>query len=210
MPTPKFRALILDLGCVLVRDQVPELAAAMARRAGVAAPAFAAAYWAHRAAYDLDGDATRFWDAVLDACRSPLPAAERTAARPDLVALDVRSWTDYREEVWALAARFRAAGGKLGLLSNCIPEITEAVQRDRDLDRTFDTVVVSCAVGVAKPDRAIYELVLARLQVAGPEALFVDDRAENIAGAEALGVAGLHFVGEGALGALATRLGLPG
>ena len=204
---PTLRALILDLGEVLVRAQPAEVVAAMARRARVSLPAFTAGYWAHRRAYDLHGDALRFWEPVLAHARSPLPAGERPEAIRDLVALDVQSWTDYREEVWALAARFRAGGGKLALLSNGIPEITEAVRRERALDRTFDAVVVSYAVGVAKPDRAIYTLVLQRLGVAAPEALFVDDRAENIAGAAAAGIEGLHFTGDESVAALQTRLG---
>jgi putative hydrolase of the HAD superfamily len=210
MPTPSLRALILDLGEVLVRSQPPDVVQAMADRAGVSLGALTAAYWAHRRDYDLHGDAERFWGPVLRDCESPLPREARAAALPDLVALDVRSWTDYREEVWTLAHRFRQGGGKLALLSNGIPEITDAVRRDRALDRTFDAVVVSYAVGVAKPERAIYELVLSRLGVAAGEALFVDDRAENIAGAAEVGISGLHFTGDASVAALAARLGFAG
>jgi putative hydrolase of the HAD superfamily len=208
MPTPFFRALVLDFGEVLVRPQRPESVAAMARRARVAEPAFTTAYWAHRRAYDLHGDAGRFWEAVLSGCGSPVAAAERPDAVRELVALDVRSWTDYREEMWELAAQFRARGGKLGMLSNGVPQIMDVVERERALDRTFDTVVVSCAVGLAKPERGVYELVLARLGVAAAEALFVDDLAVNVAGAEAVGLAGLQFTGEASVGALRARLGL--
>jgi putative hydrolase of the HAD superfamily len=210
MPKLPPRALILDLGGVLVRDQPAEVVHAMARRSRVPLRTFTGAYWAHRAAYDLHGEAQRFWGAVLDGCQSPLPARERAEAIPDLVALDVQSWSDYREEVWAVAARFHSRGGKLALLSNGIPEITEAVRHERALDRTFDAVVVSYAVGLCKPDLAIYALVLSRLGVAAAEGLFVDDRPENIAGAEAAGLAGLLFTGDEALPSLRARLGLAG
>ena len=44
-----------------------------------------------------------------------------------------------------------------------------------------------------KPDPAIYRLALERFGLSGPEALFVDDRAENVAGAEAVGMRGHLF-----------------
>jgi len=117
---------------------------------------------------------------------------------------DAVSWTVYREETWTLAGAFRAAGGRTALLSNGVPEITARVRADRRLEDWFDVVVVSCEVGVSKPDRGIYELCLARLGVAGREALFVDDREANVAGARRAGLQALWFAGEDALVSLET------
>jgi 2-haloacid dehalogenase len=64
-------------------------------------------------------------------------------------------------------------------------------------------VVVSGEVRLVKPDPAIYRLALARFGLAEGEALFVDDRADNVDGAEACGFAGHVF--DGAEG-LAARL----
>ncbi|WP_030276028.1 HAD-IA family hydrolase [Streptomyces sp. NRRL B-24484] len=55
-----------------------------------------------------------------------------------------------------------------------------------------DGVVNSAEVGSAKPDRRIYEIAAERAGVAPERCLFVDDRAENVAAAVALGMAGLH------------------
>ncbi|GGP09836.1 HAD-IA family hydrolase [Nonomuraea glycinis] len=56
-----------------------------------------------------------------------------------------------------------------------------------------DAVVSSARVGVAKPDRRIYEIA-AELAGAAPErCLFVDDRLENVEAAIALGMTGVHF-----------------
>lgn len=56
----------------------------------------------------------------------------------------------------------------------------------------FSVVVDSCEVGMRKPDPAIFELTAARLGVAPSACLFLDDMAENIAGAEATGMAAVH------------------
>ncbi|WP_443034259.1 HAD-IA family hydrolase [Streptomyces sp. BE147] len=56
-----------------------------------------------------------------------------------------------------------------------------------------DAIVSSAAEGVAKPDRAIYEIAAARAGVPMERCLFVDDRQENIAAAVALGMTGVLF-----------------
>jgi putative hydrolase of the HAD superfamily len=207
---PTFRALILDLGEVLVHPQPPELVRRMAEVAATPEPAFSAAYWAHRPDYDLHGSYRRFWGQVLDDAHSPLQGVAREAAVAELLELDIRSWTVYREEIWRIAAAFRAAGGKLAILSNGVTEILDRVRQERDLGRTFDAVVVSSEAGCMKPDPAIFRIVLERLGVEAGEALFVDDRAVNVAGAEALGLHALHFVGDASLPALRARLGQAG
>ncbi|MCX5338572.1 HAD family hydrolase [Streptomyces atratus] len=56
-----------------------------------------------------------------------------------------------------------------------------------------DHVVSSARVGVAKPDREIYEIAAGRAGVALGRCLFVDDRLENIEAAVALGMTGVHY-----------------
>jgi HAD superfamily hydrolase (TIGR01509 family) len=60
-------------------------------------------------------------------------------------------------------------------------------------------VVVSCEVGVAKPDPLIFQMCLTRLGVEPSRALFVDDRIENIEGAARLGLRTFHFIGADAV-----------
>lgn len=53
------------------------------------------------------------------------------------------------------------------------------------------SVVNSSLVGVAKPDRRIYEIAAERAGVAPDRCLFVDDRQENVDAAVALGMTGV-------------------
>lgn len=59
--------------------------------------------------------------------------------------------------------------------------------RARLIDHMRD-VVVSGAVGLTKPDPAIYALACRRFGLAPAQALFIDDRAENIDAARAFGM----------------------
>ena len=190
------RALILDYGDVLCQPQLPECIRRMAEVASVPVPTFTDAYWAYRDPYHVDWTAERYWRAVLEHARSPLGEGARREAFPMLSSLDATSWTAYRESTWNIAARFKDGGGRTAMLSNGVPEVMARVRQERSLERCFDVVVVSCEVGCAKPDPAIYQLTLRRLQVEPQAALFVDDRTENLDAARAIGLQTFHFTGE--------------
>lgn len=59
--------------------------------------------------------------------------------------------------------------------------------------RRFAGVVVSGREGVAKPDPAVYRILLERHGLSSPACLFVDDVVANVATAEALGFATVRF-----------------
>jgi putative hydrolase of the HAD superfamily len=199
------RALILDYGDVLSHPQRRDCVQAMAARAGTDFERFSAAYWRHRRDYDGGLAASEYWRRVLESLGSG-PAADAGLVDA-LIADDVRSWTDYREEVWELARAFRARGGHTGFLSNGVPEIVGHLRRTRALDAAFDAVVVSCEVGCMKPGPEIFRLCLERLGVAPGDALFADDRLENVEAARRLGLPALHFAGDDALDRLRAAVG---
>jgi putative hydrolase of the HAD superfamily len=57
----------------------------------------------------------------------------------------------------------------------------------------------SCYLGLRKPDAAIYKRALDILGRPAKRILFIDDRAENVAGAASVGMMGTQFVGADAL-----------
>jgi 2-haloacid dehalogenase len=82
--------------------------------------------------------------------------------------------------------------------------------RDREaalFDR-FRGIVVSGDEDLTKPDPAIYRLALDRFGIAPEDAVFVDDRADNVAAADAVGIRGLLFTDAEALRADLAQLDL--
>ncbi|MPY88515.1 MAG: HAD-IA family hydrolase [Luteitalea sp.] len=210
---PNLDALILDYGGVLCREQPAASLEALARCASTTAERWHEAYWRYRGDYDLGLPAAEYWQRVLhelghDGASQPVSASLRLVAQ--LIDLDVASWVVYREEVWEIARDFRARGGRVGMLSNGVPEIMSRIRADRPLDDWFDTVVVSYELGVSKPHPAIYQAGLQRLDVTAPRALFVDDRRENIDAAAQLGLRTLHFTGDESVQALREVSGVRG
>jgi epoxide hydrolase-like predicted phosphatase len=81
---------------------------------------------------------------------------------------------------------------KLAVLSNSPPGLAQWLADWEILD-LFDVVVCSGDEGVVKPDPAIFELTLKRLDVVPEEAVFVDDYPGHVEAAQALGLHGIHF-----------------
>lgn len=70
---------------------------------------------------------------------------------------------------------------------------------DHPLEARFDAGVMSCEVGLAKPDPRIFRLCLERLGLSAATVLFVDDRADNVEAAARVGLRTLQFEGPDAL-----------
>ncbi|MET7375106.1 HAD family hydrolase [Micromonospora arida] len=82
----------------------------------------------------------------------------------------------------------RGDGHPLALISNATSDTAEAWPQS-PLAQRFDVAVLSCDVGLAKPDPAIYHLAAERLGVGPAECVFVGDGADGeLAGAAAVGM----------------------
>jgi putative hydrolase of the HAD superfamily len=89
------------------------------------------------------------------------------------------------------------------LLREALPEILP------DVARVFGARAhASFEFNARKPQREVFERLLARYGVAPQRALFIDDMPEYIEGASALGIRGIPFKGATALRASLTAIGL--
>jgi putative hydrolase of the HAD superfamily len=68
-----------------------------------------------------------------------------------------------------------------------------SIEREFKWLSRFDVLVWSYQLRIAKPDPAIYRHLLKELGVRPDEALFIDDKRENIEAARALRMKGLIF-----------------
>lgn len=94
-----------------------------------------------------------------------------------------------------MARALIAAGYTVGVLSNAGPDLRERI--DENLGEVgWHDVVVSGEVGLAKPDHAIYQLVMERLSLSPAQYFFIDDIKVNIAAAEEVGWTAHRFKGD--------------
>ena len=80
------------------------------------------------------------------------------------------------------------------LLSNYFPGLRGELENHWHIADAFDELVISSEIGVVKPDPRIYQLALERLSVLPGEAVFIDDFAVNIKGAQVAGLRTIHFL----------------
>jgi putative hydrolase of the HAD superfamily len=79
-------------------------------------------------------------------------------------------------------------GFKRGVISVCSGDVEE-LWDETEIAPHVDDVVLSCAVGLSKPDPRIYELACDRLGVRPDECVFVGDGAnDELAGAQRVGM----------------------
>lgn len=94
----------------------------------------------------------------------------------------------FREDAPAALQALKARGYRLGLLSDCTPELPVAWP-DLAVADFFDTAVFSCAEGLKKPDPAFFRLVADRLGVAPADCLYLGDGGSHeLTGAAAVGM----------------------
>ena len=171
---------------------------------GAQAALFAEAYWRHRADYDrgrLTGE--EYWQRVGGDLGVEL-SAERIR---ELVREDAMSWARLNERMVAWLRALVAAGIPTGILSNMARDTWELVGSRFDGLGSL-TTTLSFELGVVKPEPAIYLHCLDALGVAPTEAVFVDDRRENVEAARELGMRAFVFEGEDALAASLGELGV--
>ena len=121
----------------------------------------------------------------LDSITGMLPGMRDLIDDLDAAGVPLYAITNFSHEFWA---PFR---------------VREAAVFDR-----FRGIVVSGDEKLTKPDAAIYRLAVERFDLVASDAVFIDDRAENVAGAEAVGMTGLLFTDGDALRDDLVKLGI--
>lgn len=108
-----------------------------------------------------------------------------------------------------IVAELHAREVPLFVISNFPVEFWPPFRRERaPLFDRFNDIVLSGAVGMAKPDPAIFQLAMSRFGVAPSSAIFIDDMEDNVAAAAKLGLHTHRFETPALMRAELEKLGL--
>ncbi|MBI3300159.1 MAG: HAD-IA family hydrolase [Elusimicrobia bacterium] len=185
MPAP--RVLFFDIGNVLVRFDLPGLLKDFAWAAGSSPWGVARLMWSRRLTDDVErGNLTG--EGLHEVVR------EQTGFLGDLDEFR-RLWCGRFKLETRSAALFRKLVRRrpVYLLSNTNQLHWEFIRRRYAFAREASGSVLSFEVGARKPERAIYAAAAKAAGAAPEECLFIDDLAENVAGAKAAGMRALRF-----------------
>ena len=190
MQKSKIRALILDYGEVISKPQNSENVANMLRIFARECKDFMAVYRRNRDEYDSGHiSGTEYWTGIL----KHYGIAPKSTDIASLIQEDVKSWTQINDSMLQFVKEIRNDIYKLAIISNMTRDTLVCMRTGFKWLGLFDELIFSCEFGRNKPDRNIYEACLNKLKLSPIECLFVDDSAENIEGADRLGMNTIYF-----------------
>jgi putative hydrolase of the HAD superfamily len=182
-PAPRVEAVLFDYGKVLSNTADPAAWSRMLALTSLDDARLHEAYWAYRHDYDRHTlSAIPYWRAV--AAHAGTNFTEEQIE--NLLELDVDMWTSMNEPMVQFAQGLQRAGFRTGILSNIGDAIAQGIVARLPWLSNFCHCTWSYSLGMAKPEVAIYLKTAEALQTAPENILFIDDRPENIAAAEAL------------------------
>lgn len=192
---PEF--IYFDLGKVLVHFELEQMFRQMGEAAGIDAGRVKDAVFdgGLQKQYELGQISSRdFYDAF---CR-------RTGSRPDYHVLRRAGSNIFKLNlsIVPVVAHLQQADCRLGILSNtCESHWEHCTRRYRIIAESFPVCALSYRIGAAKPDAAIFHAA-AELAEAHPAKIFyVDDYADHVAGARAVGFDAVQYTSAAQLAA---------
>lgn len=181
-------AIIFDLGNVLVKWD----AHALYKR-----------FFPNPEAVDSFLQEIRFaeWNSRQDAGRSFKEGVTELSAKfpqyAELIQAYDTYWIESITEVYTgtveIVRSLKQTGWPLYLLSNFSAEKFPLMQQRYNFLQLFDDMIISGEHKLIKPDPAIYQLTLQRINREANECLFIDDSLPNIETAHKLGFHTIHF-----------------
>lgn len=190
-----FKSVIFDFGNVLVKF-APEYITAPYIPEGEDAEDFNAVFF-DRLYWDKLDDGSLDDETAKNLICSRLPERLHGAARK---AFD--SWhlnLPYIKGMFEIVSELKSKGVRLVLLSDISAGFAEKYCESTELASLFDMfdgLVFSGKIHITKPSREVFEFVIDRFDIDTADCIFIDDRQENLDGAELVGIKGYLFDGD--------------
>jgi putative hydrolase of the HAD superfamily len=178
--------LLFDYGMVISEAQPPQAVREMAALAGLELPEFVNRYWEHRPAYDRGAAARTYWSVVVGRPLGDDPLLEQ------LTRLDLASWSHMNPDTLRVLNAAHERGNSMSLLSNA-PHDLAAMLTEHPALANFDHLMFSSRLGMVKPERAVFDAAVDRIQRRPGEVVLIDDRPANVEGAIRAGLRAVLF-----------------
>jgi putative hydrolase of the HAD superfamily len=186
----QYSGVIFDYGGVLVSHQTPEDSERLASIARVPTDLFHQLYWSERLAYDKGLiTADDYWNDLAERADTEITPRQIK----DLIDADNQSWSRFDQEMFSFVQSMIDAGKRVAILSNMPRELGQFLKTATQAFHPFHHITLSYEVHSVKPESEIYQHCLDGIGLAAEDTLFLDDRIENVRGAESLGMNAIQF-----------------
>ena len=178
------KAVVFDYGKVICHPPPDSKFDDIAAIAGVSRDAIEPLLWKHRHNYDNGKlSAIEYYRVVLNDLNITLDNEGLCKIRD----ADFFCWTSINEETVRLMGDIKRSGLVLGILSNMPFDFLRYARKRYPVMDMAHVAVYSCNTGVVKPEKAIYNILLERINLRAAclprEVVFFDDMPENVAAA---------------------------
>lgn len=184
----KIRAIIWDLGGVILRTENPQPREILARELHLTREELEYLVFASPTGIEAQlgkippGELWRF---VLEEVGLPLANKDHFQERfwgGDILDRElVKYIRELREQY------------KTGILSNAWSDLRHMLTEVWKISDAFDHITISAELGIMKPDPEIYRHAVEGLNVKPQQAVFIDDFTRNVEAAKAFGMHAIHF-----------------
>jgi len=106
---------------------------------------------------------------------------------------EVESYMQQIDGTLNIVNKLKQKGYRIAILSNDSKDMALLKRKKYNFDELFDDVIFSCDLGIKKPDVEMYRIASNRLTTLPEQAIFIDDRLENIEAAKAIGMYSIIF-----------------
>jgi putative hydrolase of the HAD superfamily len=179
------KAVVFDYGKVICHPPGEEVMEKLAALAGIPRRDFEPLVWKLRPPYDrgvITGPA--YYRSILAAAGLP----EDAALAGTMYQIDTDGWKALNGETVRLMEDIKAAGFKLGILSNMPQDFLDLARKIYPVFSLPHVGIFSCETGSVKPEPAIYRTLITALGCSPGEIVFFDDMPVNVEGAAAVGI----------------------
>ena len=120
--------------------------------------------------------------------------------------IDTMFTIEPHDHVMKIVEAVRARGIRCYVASNQQTQRANFMSAKFDYSTKFDGELYSCVLGAAKPSERFFELALEAVGAKANQTLFIDDRAENVAGAHRTGLHSMVYDGRSGASNLTAQL----
>ncbi|MBI4173463.1 MAG: HAD family phosphatase [Candidatus Aenigmarchaeota archaeon] len=183
------KLIIFDLGGVITSGEVEQIDRQVAAYLGVESSTLRAATARYKRAVTTGAIGLKeLYSAAISELHLPASPAAAVACHLEVYRGILG---DLDRETLGLVANLRRKYHVVAL-ANAEREVIP-VGRELGLYDPFEAAYISCEMGMQKPDADIYRAVLADYGCKPGDAVFIDDKLENVQGAERLGIHAIHY-----------------
>ena len=182
------RAVMWDVGGVLVRTEDHRSRDRLAERFGLTSSGIEELVYGHEAGKKAQRGEVSYeahWEYLAQGLKlSPEKIKDFQQAFWGGDKLDV----DLVNYIRSLRGRY-----KTGVLSNAFTDLRPMIENVWKIGDAFDELIISAEVGLMKPDPLIFKVALIKLDFEPQEVVFIDDFERNVAAAKAVGMQAVRF-----------------